>query len=549
VLLVLAALLITFLTVVGVPFAAAGKPVARLGATGSYLVSRIADSTSKARARKGVSRRAVTRRPASSTSTARWASDLVWTSASNGWGPVERDRSNGEKAAGDGRTISLNGSSFSKGLGVHAPSDVRFALGRQCSRLSGSVGMDDEVASRGSVVFEILLDGRRQYSSGKMRGTTETKRISIDLTGRDELRLVVTGAGDGIDFDHADWAGVQLTCATGSGSTAPSAATPPPPASPPPSPPSPPPAAPQPETVTPSSSVFRWYADSSPFNSPIPANAEVDLNSTTLVQTLVQSANEKGWPVASGAWTVPVYYADAQTKRYDVVFDSSWNNGRIMYGVPIPDAAVPDPEGDHHLAVVDRSTNCEWDLWNARKTASGWRAGQGNRLELEGAGFTPSSARVSGFGLLAGLIRPEEIQQGVIDHALVFGYPYTDRDGSVWPAVSGGAGASTLPGAIPIGARVQLNPALNLDALGLNPWQKTIARALQRYGMYLGDTAGALTLYAQHWRSTSVGYPWGQSTFANLPPSVAPHLRVLKLGPVIAPTYRVQPSRCGTFNW
>lgn len=28
-----------------------------------------------------------------------WASDLDWTAASNGWGPVERDLSNGETGA------------------------------------------------------------------------------------------------------------------------------------------------------------------------------------------------------------------------------------------------------------------------------------------------------------------------------------------------------------------------------------------------------------------------------------------------------------------
>ena len=38
----------------------------------------------------------------------------------NGWGPVERDLSNGEKAQGKhGDTITLNGVTFAKGLGGH----------------------------------------------------------------------------------------------------------------------------------------------------------------------------------------------------------------------------------------------------------------------------------------------------------------------------------------------------------------------------------------------------------------------------------------------
>src|SRR4029078_12349823 len=38
-----------------------------------------------------------------------YLSDLTPVSATNGWGPYEKDMSNGEQAAGDGRTLTLNG--------------------------------------------------------------------------------------------------------------------------------------------------------------------------------------------------------------------------------------------------------------------------------------------------------------------------------------------------------------------------------------------------------------------------------------------------------
>ena len=49
-----------------------------------------------------------------------YLSDLPWTSMINGWGPAERDRSNGELGASDGATLTLNGVTYAKGLGVHA---------------------------------------------------------------------------------------------------------------------------------------------------------------------------------------------------------------------------------------------------------------------------------------------------------------------------------------------------------------------------------------------------------------------------------------------
>jgi hypothetical protein len=51
-----------------------------------------------------------------------YVSDLALTVVSNGWGPLERDRSNGDLAAGDGSPLTLNGVTYAKGLGVHAPS-------------------------------------------------------------------------------------------------------------------------------------------------------------------------------------------------------------------------------------------------------------------------------------------------------------------------------------------------------------------------------------------------------------------------------------------
>src|SRR5262249_50880629 len=69
--------------------------------------------------------------------------DQGWVSATNGWGPVERDRSNGEIAAGDGRVLTLNGLTYAKGLGVHANSDVRFAVGSNCTSFNADIGVDD----------------------------------------------------------------------------------------------------------------------------------------------------------------------------------------------------------------------------------------------------------------------------------------------------------------------------------------------------------------------------------------------------------------------
>jgi glucose/arabinose dehydrogenase len=148
-------------------------------------------------------------------------SDATPLSAVNGYGPWEKDRSNNNQVAGDGNPLTLAGVTYAKGLGVHAESALRYSLGGRCSRLTAKVGVDDEVWSNGSVTFEVWGDGTKLYDSGRMTGTSPTATVDVALTGRSELRLVVTGAGDGIAYDHGDWADARLTCGAAPAGSAP----------------------------------------------------------------------------------------------------------------------------------------------------------------------------------------------------------------------------------------------------------------------------------------------------------------------------------------
>ncbi|MER6364911.1 NPCBM/NEW2 domain-containing protein [Kitasatospora sp. NPDC001527] len=142
-------------------------------------------------------------------------SDLPFTSAANYWGPVERDRSNGDHQAGDGRTITVRGVPYPYGLGVHAPSEIGFHLGGTCRNLVTDVGIDDDAYGNGSVVFQVFKDGVKAADSGPVTGRDAAKRLTADLTGAQELRLVVTDGGDGTSWDHADWANVRIACGSG----------------------------------------------------------------------------------------------------------------------------------------------------------------------------------------------------------------------------------------------------------------------------------------------------------------------------------------------
>jgi alpha-galactosidase len=88
-------------------------------------------------------------------------SDLSMIGATNGWGPVEKDRSVNTQSAGDGHTLTIGGTTFSKGLGAHAQGAISYFLGGQCSTVSADVGVDDETGTNGRVEFQIWRDGTK----------------------------------------------------------------------------------------------------------------------------------------------------------------------------------------------------------------------------------------------------------------------------------------------------------------------------------------------------------------------------------------------------
>jgi alpha-glucosidase len=86
------------------------------------------------------------------------------------------------------------------------------SLAGRCTTFTADVGVDAEVGTNGSVTFTVLGDGTTLTTTAVLRGGQAAQRLSVNVTGRQTLRLQVGNGGDNINFDHADWANAQLTC-------------------------------------------------------------------------------------------------------------------------------------------------------------------------------------------------------------------------------------------------------------------------------------------------------------------------------------------------
>ncbi|XMN10044.1 NPCBM/NEW2 domain-containing protein [Streptomyces griseobrunneus] len=142
-----------------------------------------------------------------------WASDLVWLSETNGYGPAERDRSNGESGAADGRTLTLAGTTYEKGIGTHADSDIAIHLGGRCTAFTADVGIDDEINGYGEVAFSVEGDGKVLWTSPKLTGASATVPVDVKLDGVRQVRLKVTDTNGSKTGDHGDWAAAKFHCA------------------------------------------------------------------------------------------------------------------------------------------------------------------------------------------------------------------------------------------------------------------------------------------------------------------------------------------------
>ncbi|MFF8915600.1 NPCBM/NEW2 domain-containing protein [Streptomyces sp. NPDC015032] len=132
-------------------------------------------------------------------------SDLTWSDARSDFGTLRKDRSV------DGNPIRLNGTAYAKGVGTHANSTVTYTLNGAYSRFHSDVGVDDEVSANSTVRFEVWGDGTKLYETPEvMTSASPTRSVDVSVKGVKSLVLKVTDGGDGINSDHADWAGAKL---------------------------------------------------------------------------------------------------------------------------------------------------------------------------------------------------------------------------------------------------------------------------------------------------------------------------------------------------
>jgi hypothetical protein len=121
----------------------------------------------------------------------------------------QKDRSN------LGQELRVDRTTFTQGLGVHAPCELTYEVKPEYRRFVALAGADENLlavsngsnlAKYPSVVFKVLLDGREVATSPVMRVQFPAWRFNVEIpAGAKRISLVTMDAGDSTREDFADW--------------------------------------------------------------------------------------------------------------------------------------------------------------------------------------------------------------------------------------------------------------------------------------------------------------------------------------------------------
>lgn len=256
---------------------------------------------------------------------------------------------------------------------------------------------------------------------------------------------------------------------------------------------------------------------SSPFTTPYDLDPTSDARVGTMVAQIRRfQAGGYYASIAADRFSVPIFEVPAEQPLVPVTLDNSAPyvaplRAAFAAGVPIPEHAAPAAGTDAHMVI--RQGEQMWEGWHWSKQADGWHVGWGGAEQSVSSnpghftcyswpGLAPNhgwdwGARATSIPLMAGVPRLSDLRRGFIPHAICAAVYGALRGMWAWPAQRSD-GWNTDPNAMPEGAHLVLDPALDIGALGLPHLTAMLAHAAQRFGIIVTDqTRSPFSLFAE----------------------------------------------------
>jgi len=143
-------------------------------------------------------------------------------------------------------------------------------------------------------------------------------------------------------------------------------------------------------------------------------------------------------------------------------------------------------DADRHAIVVDPVNRLLYEFYQAKKTDAGWVAAQASIFDLKSNKLRPdgwTSADAAGLPIFPAVVRYDEIQRGMVEHAMRVTVRRTRR-AYVAPATHY-ASRLTDENLPRMGERIRLKQ--DFDIAPFSPPVQAILKGLKKYGMFVAD--------------------------------------------------------------
>lgn len=153
---------------------------------------------------------------------------------------------------------------------------------------------------------------------------------------------------------------------------------------------------------------------------------------------------------------------------------------------------VNNTGGDRHAIMVAPGAGSIWETWLTKLTGNGWQASNGAKFNLNSNALRPAgwtSGDAAGLPMFPALVRYDECQRGMVEHALRIVVAKTRRE-YIYPATHFASSIPATSANYPaMGQRVRLKASFVIP----DNWtieEKAVLRALKKYGAVVADNGG-----------------------------------------------------------
>lgn len=184
-----------------------------------------------------------------------------------------------------------------------------------------------------------------------------------------------------------------------------------------------------------------------------------------------------------------VMYPQESDKGPYPVPDNAPIEGWPMDGRTLAAAQAGKEDADRHVIVVDPVNRMLYEFYQGRRTPAGWECACAAIFDLKSNKLRPdgwTSSDAAGLPILPAVIRYDEVDRGMVEHAMRFTVRNTRR-AYVYPATHF-ASRKTDPNMPRMGERFRLRA--DFDVTGFSPHVQAILKGLKKYGMFVADNGG-----------------------------------------------------------